>query len=444
MKAKKVLLPIIVCALIAVAVPNAITLNGTPKPSFRELRERGNIIWYNGPAAIRDDRGVIASWMTSKREIVVARIGSNSGTPPTATVVGKHRYLDDHGAPVLHRCRNGIDKDKLRVIYCLHNSEIFGKTTKERGDISQWDNETIICENAATYPRLCEIDNGPVLLFYRRTDETNRPYCFRISDDECATFSAEKVLIQPDAGNWVYAAPPLKSNGTIEVLFGVATDSIVKDVYHIRSIDAGTSWRDLNGNILDLPIHPRQLEPVWETGVDRETRVWDMVQHESGKTVAIWIDYPIDNATESDRVCDVWWSEMGETELQNLSKITTQNFAYYPVGAAIAEVTPPTCLISEPQTQGHNVITQRSLVEGVWESQLIARLDGFDAVRPQLIPGENTYGVMFTGIRRYPSYQDFDTFIEFELDCNALGAGESMLADAPAIRRSMPSSKIRE
>lgn len=141
---------------------------------------------------------------------------------------------------------------------------------------------------------------------------------------------------------------------------------------------------------------------------DRETRVWDVQRDLAGQLAAIWIDYDSADAV----VC--WSHRDSTTNTWTTQEIARQGLVCYPVGACIASVSPPAALVSLKNAEGRYEIAAFSFFDQQWQKAAEPRLSSrtaHDLVRPMAVRNTGGKEVICVGVRAYPGYQRFDTFL---------------------------------
>lgn len=247
-------------------------------------------MWYNSPISVTNHSNTYLSYMTSKREIVVSKISTETPLKISSKVVGNYHYLDDHGAPILYEINGGEHIGKKLLIYNLHNSPIYSRTSISRSAIESWSAERLLLDCECTYPRLVQL-RDQLLLFYRK--QTNgspitRSYFMLTSYDYGNTWQDEREIITARPGAWIYAFPltiDIEGRPGIGIIWGQHGRQIdnVQDIYVGISSDGGRTWQPITRSVQHSNLHSNEQFEFHHSEDNHASRVWDVVVSEDGK-----------------------------------------------------------------------------------------------------------------------------------------------------------------
>lgn len=374
------------------------------------ISEHGNLMWYNSPVSDTYKDKVYVGYMTSKRSVFIAQFDKGSMQLIAKKELHKYRYLDDHGGPVLYVIRNGIHQGKILSIYNLHNSRIFSRRSTYPDRIDEWDEERVVSECECTYPNLLEI-KGTLYLFYRKqisSTPVTRGYFLRVSLNYGDSWSDEREIIVANSGEWIYAFPQEGRAGEISIIWGVYREefSDVKDIFYARSTNLGVTWSsNLGYEELDK-LTSLDTFLIYKSPKNTATRVWDVIADSENQLAIAMVNY-------DEKLAIAYWSRReanGQWKFLSLGEITQ---SYYPCGLTLRKNDPHTLYISKKlkndlmSTIYKVVISEK---ENSW--RVVDRLinnSSYDYCRPQAVDGDSKLRVLFTAVRKYEGFMDFDT-----------------------------------
>ncbi|OGK24163.1 hypothetical protein A3A46_00435 [Candidatus Roizmanbacteria bacterium RIFCSPLOWO2_01_FULL_37_13] len=245
--------------------------------------------WIQKPAAIRfvgkHDRTYI-SWIGNRGKVQMRFYDHKNKTFSEIYTVDDLypdygiEAQDDHNAPSLLILPDG----QLLIFYVVHdvNGAFFMKTSVGAEDIFSWSERKRINDPDAhttyNYPQAKRLNNGNIVLFYRRGVYYNSDEYFKISSDGGQNWGDPIKLID-FADDGVYAFVYTSGN-QIHVAWNKAVSIPPKEnVYYTYSDDGGVNWKKREGTDLMLPITEVNADLVFDSG-DKPDFVWDIVVDE--------------------------------------------------------------------------------------------------------------------------------------------------------------------
>jgi len=380
-----------------------------PLPNNAELiSKKGNLMWYNRPALSESGGNIYVGWMTLDRRVVIGEILRETGELLSKVYLHKWRYLDDHGAPIIHVIKGGGHKGKLISIYNLHNSEIYFQRSINPGDIIRWEAKKIINKCECTYPSLLEI-NETLYLFYRKQIDKNsktRAYFMKISTDYGDTWNDEKEVIEVNEGEWAYAMVSGSDIGTIHIAWGVFDPSIknIKNIFYAKSYDGGESWNSLTNQKKSRKLKSMPEYLVRSSPRDKATRIWDFRVDDIDNPILLSVDYDKEKAFAhwTGYVDDQWLNvDLGENSKH-----------YYPCGLVFKGDNYNRVYMTKDQPNGVSSIDEISInyQSNSWKTEFhVVNDSDYSYCRP--LSGRSYSGLLFTAIRTYENFMNFDTWL---------------------------------
>jgi hypothetical protein len=374
------------------------------------VAETGNLMWYNRPAAQVFEGVVYMGWMTSEREVVIGKLNANTGKVIDSYTIHKWRYLDDHGAPILHVFKDGPRRGRVLVIYNLHNSEIYSSLSKAPDSISSWEPQKLVSMCECTYPTLIE-RKGVLYLFYRRVVDAKhntKSYFMKTSADYGATWEDENEVVRASPATWIYATVDVDSHGAFHIVWGVHDENtlLLQNIYYSKSSDGGESWSRSDEDQKYELLESKKLFQVYRTPGSLSTRIWDIGFSTTGETAILSVDY-------TDNSAIAFWQEKtkkGEWVTVNLG--ANAQF-YYPCGLVFSGRNTREIFIAKPDEISESSSIHRveiSYRDRSWStSEVIQSNSSQKLCRPLSIGGESNLDVVFTAVNSYTDFMRFDT-----------------------------------
>jgi hypothetical protein len=254
--------------------------------------------WFQKPAAIRfigiHDRTYI-SWINNDGKIQMRhydhRLNSFSEIYTIDDLQKDYgiEARDDHNAPSLLILPDG----QILIFYAVHdaNNAFFMKKSSSPEDITSWNPRVTITDSDTmtpyNYPQTKKLENGNIILFYRRGNFYNSDQFFKISNDNGSTWDNPKKLI--DFGDdGIYSFIYLKKD-YLHLAWNksLSDNPLRKNVYYMQSPDGGKTWQNIDGTKQTLPVNEEDAEIVFQSS-DNPAYVWDIVADEKQKPYIVF------------------------------------------------------------------------------------------------------------------------------------------------------------
>lgn len=182
------------------------------------------------------------------------KIGEGSWTIRRTELIGNP--YDAHNAIVLAADAS----DTLHIMWNHHNSELNYVRTTGFGSLEVTGRQRTdgVLESSVTYPEMCSLPDGSVMLVYRSGSSGNGDIVLKRFGSRTRTWTtAQPRLIAGEGRHSAYVEFCIDSRGTLH--FGwtwrrtgdVATNH---DICYARSADLGKTWTDSNNAPITVPI----------------------------------------------------------------------------------------------------------------------------------------------------------------------------------------------
>ena len=330
-------------------------------------------------------------------------------------IIYKQRYLDDHGAPVIHIIKKGKYKGHIAILISLHNSPLYLMLSKQPESITSFTKPILIDDGNCTYPSIIEDTRGDLMIFYKKNipyakDKWTRALYTKISVDGGHSWSRGKELVNMGVDTWVYSAVPIVKGRTVHLAFSVKQPFMdsVKNVYYIKSDDFGKSWKNNFRKKINLPI--RKMTPIYYSPVKLETRVWDIKANNRGDVFMGFMNYDNNKG-------EIFWGKYNSANKWGYKPIALSTNSYYPSGLAIDYFNPYVVYCSE-NISGVNRITKRkfNFQRGSFEYvETISEPSAYNQVRPQVIENYSDIKLVWLEVNSYKDFMNYNTRIKAAL-----------------------------
>lgn len=390
------------------------------KEGIYELSPEASILWYNQPSSeyysSKYNRTYFA-YLSNNMCIYIKYFDHDLKVFSTPyKVKAYHKYSDDHGSPVLHIIKRGVDKGKIVLSYAHHNSELFFIKSHLAEDIYSWDKEMLISKEACTYPNLVETDEGELLVFYKKNIPDNsstswtRNLCFKKSYDFGNTWEREVELVNFEQNTWIYPAP-IKGKGTeIHIVFSYKKPYSVDvvDLFYIQSKNNGKNWTDYEGNVLKTPIEMNEIKPFYETMDGYQTRAWDL---------NLKYNYPIFTFVDYADKEVIGYYGFIKNERINTQKVSNLSTCYYPGGITLDDNNPEIVYLSNEKgttTSIESWYLNKSNRQ-FSKKKIIHSDDAAKHFMPQSVKNYSEIPLIWMKSEYYKSFSDFNSDLQFYL-----------------------------
>lgn len=403
------LIGIIGSLLVFLTVIIVIRLNGGV---IRSIADDGNILWYNQPSAEYYEGKYDRTYYTYVDSDNCAQIrfyDSYSKMLSQPTLLKKWDKHDDHSSPSICILQKGDYKGVILCAYSCHNSPLNLSISRKPEDISGFD-EIVIDTDDCTYPRLIQMDDGSVVIVYRKRidaidnlDQRTETLYFIRSWDGGRNWTAPYRIIDIEEGQWVYAGPIATMDEDICFGYGLLNADTLKieDVKYIE-FNVNDYSTIVNGIDYSLPIHSANCETVIETSGTEEARVWDIKISDSSNPVLVWM-LTDGNETEA------FYAEKNDEWY--ISRVASGKIVYYPSGIVIDEENTNIVAISV-EVDGVSEI-EEWLCSGTYTWRCLRKITDkstHNQYRPQYIKNySDDFRLMWLTGDNYTKWTDYDT-----------------------------------
>lgn len=326
---------IILFYLFTIIIAFFININFLIKKKY--ILDSGIMLWYNQPSAIYYNNYLYYSYLGLDKSVKIGKFGKNYNESKS---IFSYSELDDHGSPSIWIIQNGKEKGKILSFYSLHSSEMYFSKSKQKENISDWEDLKIFDNRKITYNSIGETSDGKIFVFYTVQSPNNRSYVYKESIDGANTWSEAKVLINFGNEEYIYATPVLIKDKHITVSFTSyrSKDPNIghKNIYLLRSDDSGNNWYQSNdkNKLIDLPLLKENAIPILKTNIERENVIWDLKYDKDYQPIIAYIDHaPFSNEGWDDTKAKIIsFDKNNNTKVNFLSDISS---FVYPSGVRI-------------------------------------------------------------------------------------------------------------
>jgi hypothetical protein len=298
----------------------------------------GNLLWYNQPAS-EFYQGVqertYISWLTSEMEVQVSFYDHKTKAFEKPATLRKWERLDDHGAPSMLVLKEEPDRGKLLLSYSLHNSPLYLIRSLYSEDTSAWEPEKMIDEGPCTYPRLLEMQDGSLLIIYRKRVDAEEGLKKRTetlfaaqSNDNGLNWTKPVKLLDVAEGAWVYAGPLAMYNGQVFLAYSLLDEEtgLNRDVWFVRYTPGSGSYVAPDGTNKPLPIPALGTQRIAETDDGQQAQIWDVKASADGTPIIAWM---LSYQDKTEAWAARWTGEWVTSRIAEGAKI------YYPSGIVL-------------------------------------------------------------------------------------------------------------
>jgi len=372
------------------------------------LSKKGNLMWYNRPGLVENQNKLYAGWMTSDQKVVVGEISKDTGHILETIDLHQWRYLDDHGAPIIHAIEDGVHKDKLISIYNLHNSEIYFQRSTNPNDITQWEKKMVINQCECTYPSILEIDKI-LYLFYRKqidSDSKTRSYFMKTSLDYGDSWGKEKEIIKAKTGEWIYAMVAKGSDSTLNIAWGVHDPVYgdIQNIFYAKSVDLGASWKGIKSTEKSSFLRSQQEYLVRKSQFEKATRLWDFRMDKNNNPVLLSVDYNKNDV-------DAYWMQYKNKEWIEI-ELGKNSRHYYPCGLVFKGDKYNHVYMTKDQSNNISTIYDIEIDSEAGSYRTVGNIinnSNFGYCRP--MSSKTNDQLIYTAVRSYTNYMKFDTWL---------------------------------
>lgn len=370
-------------------------------------------LWLNQTSSVYyegEHSRTYMGWVTSGGAMMIGAYDHDLGQMLTPVAVHQWPISDDHGAPAIHVIAKGPDKGKLLIAYALHNSTLFCRRTSAPEDFTSWDPEQVVTTRKSTYPKIAELSNGLIYLFFRGDAKTGGQSMGVIKGTPNAgrSWGADVDVVNFGPGMITFTGNLRGFGNRLHILYNVPPiGGITQTVYHAWRDETGT-WRAANGAALTLPITQSSMPSIYTGPANRNLVLGDLRLDLVGRPV-ITFSTSLAYGTPFGGICPAYRARFNGTFWQ-VKSVATSVQVYYPAGITIDPQDTNRVATVVRAAGEYELRTYSTTNEGTtWTPTTLVRQPGA-MTRPIFVDnGRADFRLTWLDVTRYQRYTDFQT-----------------------------------